>query len=95
MSLMERARSLPEPLRRALRGQLYPQLLAEGCTAPQWHLQASDGRWVRHDRKRYLSRARERIRLLEEILESDDRIDDAERDAAWDVESLKQDFGGR
>ncbi|MEM1179724.1 MAG: cation:proton antiporter [Acidobacteriota bacterium] len=48
---------------------------------------------VRHDHKRYLSRARERISLLEEILDTETGPGEAERDGAWDVESLKLDFG--
>ena len=48
---------------------------------------------MRHDQKRYLSRARERIRLLEEVLEVEEEVDETERDAAWDVESLRRDFG--
>ncbi len=50
---------------------------------------------MRHDRKRYINVARERIEGLEEILRSDleDRPDTV--DAGWDVESLRRDFGGR
>ncbi len=49
---------------------------------------------LRHDQKRYLSKARERIRLLEEILLAEHRDAGEERDAGWDVESLRRDFGG-
>ncbi len=48
---------------------------------------------MRHDKKRYISRARERIRLLEEILQAEHRDEGVERDAGWDVESLRRDFG--
>ena len=48
---------------------------------------------MRHDRKRYINRARERIRLLEELLLSEQEEDDLERDAAWDVATLRRDFG--
>lgn len=48
---------------------------------------------MRHDKKRYINRARERIRLLEETLLAEQRTDDPERDAGWDIESLRRDFG--
>ena len=50
---------------------------------------------MRHDRKRYLSAARRRIEELEELLESD--LDDPGemRDAGWDPESLREEYGGR
>jgi monovalent cation:proton antiporter-2 (CPA2) family protein len=50
---------------------------------------------MRHDQKAYLSRAREMIAQLEATLETD-QIEEAasKRDAAWDVESLRADFGG-
>ncbi len=48
---------------------------------------------MRHDRKRYMSRARERIRILEEILLAEHRDDDVDRDAGWDTESLQREFG--
>ena len=48
---------------------------------------------MRHDQKRYINRARERIRLLEQTLLADHQDDGLERDAGWDVESLRRDFG--
>jgi monovalent cation:proton antiporter-2 (CPA2) family protein len=49
---------------------------------------------MRHDAKSYLTLARQRIRNLEEILlaELEDRSE--VRDAGWDTESLRQEFGG-
>lgn len=49
---------------------------------------------MRHDRKAYLSRARERIRDLEQLLRSDLQEARTEQaDAAWDTESLRREFG--
>ncbi len=49
---------------------------------------------VRHDRKRYLGAARQRIEELEELLLAD--LEDAGemRDAGWDPESLREEYGG-
>jgi len=41
---------LPAPLKQALKDALYPALLAEGETAPEWHLQSYDGSWHRQGR---------------------------------------------
>jgi peroxiredoxin len=38
---------LPAPLKRALQERLYPALLPEGETAPEWHLQSWDDSWHR------------------------------------------------
>ena len=38
---------LPTPLRRSIQERAYPALLAEGETAPEWHLQSWDGTWHR------------------------------------------------
>lgn len=38
---------VPEPIKQAVREAVYPQLLAEGETAPEWHLQSYDGSWHR------------------------------------------------
>lgn len=40
-------RKLPDPLKRAIQERLYPKMLPEGETAPEWHLQAADGSWHR------------------------------------------------
>ncbi|MDA8018830.1 MAG: glutathione-regulated potassium-efflux system protein KefC [Thermoanaerobaculia bacterium] len=48
---------------------------------------------MRHDRKQYMNHARERIRFLEETLQAEHH-DPTERDAGWDVESLREDLGG-
>ena len=48
---------------------------------------------LRHDRKSYISAARQRIQDLEELLLSDLRERDDTVDAGWDAESLRQDFG--
>jgi voltage-gated potassium channel Kch len=48
---------------------------------------------MRHDQKSYINLARERIRDLEKLLLSDLRDRDADTDAGWDAESLRQEFG--
>jgi len=48
---------------------------------------------MRHDRKAYFSEARERIQSLEELLLSEVEGPDEERDAGWDTESLREEFG--
>lgn len=49
---------------------------------------------MRHDDKAYLTRAREMIAQLESILERETREEEAaKRDGAWDVESLRREFG--
>lgn len=47
MSLRSTLRSLPAPLRDGLQARFYPNLLAEGETAPEWHLQSWDDTWHR------------------------------------------------
>ncbi len=48
---------------------------------------------LRHDHKGYMSRARQRIPMLEDILQAEHRDPGSERDAGWDVESLRHDLG--
>jgi monovalent cation:proton antiporter-2 (CPA2) family protein len=48
---------------------------------------------MRHDRSAYLSAARERISALEELMLSELREVDEERDAGWDTESLRKEYG--
>jgi monovalent cation:proton antiporter-2 (CPA2) family protein len=48
---------------------------------------------LRHDEKVYFRRARERIRDLERLIQSDREEIASTRDAAWDSEPLRQDFG--
>jgi len=48
---------------------------------------------MRHDRKAYFSAARERIHSLEELLLSEVEGPMEERDAGWDTDSLREDFG--
>ncbi|MDX1501996.1 MAG: monovalent cation:proton antiporter-2 (CPA2) family protein [Thermoanaerobaculia bacterium] len=50
---------------------------------------------LRHDRKRYLGEARQRIEDLEKLLLGDLEDDDEMRDAGWDAESLRREYGGR
>ena len=47
---------------------------------------------MRHDRKAYVSAARERIGALEELLLSELHAEE-ERDAGWDTDSLQAEFG--
>ncbi|MDX1547097.1 MAG: monovalent cation:proton antiporter-2 (CPA2) family protein [Rhodothermales bacterium] len=49
----------------------------------------------RQDRTRYLNAARQRIEDLERLLLADLEDTGLERDAGWDAESLRRDFGGR
>jgi len=48
---------------------------------------------MRHDRSAYLSAARERISTLEELMLSELAPEGEERDAGWDTESLRQEYG--
>jgi hypothetical protein len=48
---------------------------------------------MRHDRTAYISHRRERIRDLEEILQADREAPPSELDAAWDTDSLKEEYG--
>ena len=48
---------------------------------------------MRHDRKAYFSAARERIQSLEELLLSEFEGSTEDRDAGWDTDSLREDFG--
>ncbi len=47
MSLRSALRALPTPVREGLQSRFYPSLLAEGETAPEWHLQSWDDSWHR------------------------------------------------
>jgi monovalent cation:proton antiporter-2 (CPA2) family protein len=49
---------------------------------------------MRHDEGRYLSRARQRIHDLERLLLAELEGIGEERDAGWDTDSLREDFGG-
>jgi CPA2 family monovalent cation:H+ antiporter-2/glutathione-regulated potassium-efflux system protein KefB len=48
---------------------------------------------LRHDRKVYTSAARERIQALEELLLAELEYEEEERDAGWDTESLREEYG--
>ncbi|MSP56112.1 MAG: redoxin domain-containing protein [Myxococcales bacterium] len=41
---------MPAPLKRSIQERVYPKLLPEGETAPEWHLQSFDDSWHRHGR---------------------------------------------
>jgi len=47
---------------------------------------------IRDDRKQYINQAREKIMELEKFIESDRQDRTLDRDAGWDVESLKEEF---
>jgi voltage-gated potassium channel Kch len=51
-------------------------------------------RHVRHDRKAYISHARQRIEDLEQLLLSELHDYDEHRDAGWDTTSMREEFGG-
>lgn len=46
-SLGSLASKLPTPVKQALKDRIYPDLLPEGETAPEWQLQSWDGSWYR------------------------------------------------
>ena len=50
---------------------------------------------MRHDRKAYISTARQRIRDLEQILLAELQIEGESRDAGWDTDSLRDEFRGQ
>lgn len=45
--------ALPDPVKDALKRKIYPPLLAEGETVPEWHLQGWDGAWHRHNNRKW------------------------------------------
>lgn len=47
---------------------------------------------IRDDRKQYINLAREKIEELEKFIEADIQNRNLDRDAGWDVESLKEEF---
>ncbi|MGW8266064.1 MAG: cation:proton antiporter domain-containing protein [Longimicrobiales bacterium] len=48
---------------------------------------------MRHDRAAYFSAARERISALEELMLTELEAEGEERDAGWDTDSMREDFG--
>ena len=50
---------------------------------------------MQHDRKQYITVAREHMQLLESTMRQDLEDREDERDAGWDAESLREDFGRR
>ena len=44
---------IPTPLKQTLKNRLYPELLKEGETVPEWILQSWDGAWHRHDNRKW------------------------------------------
>jgi monovalent cation:proton antiporter-2 (CPA2) family protein len=52
-------------------------------------------RHIRHDRKTYISHARQRIEDLEELLLSELKDIGEHRDAGWDTTSMRKEFGGK
>lgn len=47
LSLGALAAKIPTPLKQAFKDRIYPDLLGEGETAPEWQLQSWDGQWHR------------------------------------------------
>jgi peroxiredoxin len=47
MSLRKTLSKLPTPVKLSIQDRVYPKLLAEGETAPEWHLQSWDDSWHR------------------------------------------------
>lgn len=54
MGIVEYAHKLPEPVKQSLKRYLYPELLREGETVPEWTLQSWDGNWYRHDNRKWI-----------------------------------------
>ena len=50
---------------------------------------------MQHDRNQYITVAREHMQLLESTMLQDLEDREDERDAGWDAESLREDFGRR
>lgn len=50
MSLRKQLAKLPDPIKRVIQDRVYPKLLPEGETAPEWHLQGWDNSWHRQGR---------------------------------------------
>ncbi|MFZ5475214.1 MAG: peroxiredoxin family protein [Myxococcota bacterium] len=50
MSLRKTLSKLPTPIKLSVQERVYPKLLAEGETAPEWHLQSWDDSWHRQGR---------------------------------------------
>jgi len=48
MSIGSLIRKLPSPVKDTLKDKLYPAMLREGETVPEWTLQSWDGQWYRH-----------------------------------------------
>tara|TARA_B110000037_G_scaffold211491_1_gene263124 strand:- start:1281 stop:1814 length:534 start_codon:yes stop_codon:yes gene_type:complete len=48
MSIGNLIRKLPSPIKDTLKDKLYPAMLREGETVPEWTLQSWDGQWYRH-----------------------------------------------
>ena len=44
---------LPTPMKQSIKSSVLPELLREGETIPEWHLQSWDGTWWRHHPKRW------------------------------------------
>jgi voltage-gated potassium channel Kch len=52
-------------------------------------------RHLRHDQKSYITQARQRIEDLEQLLLSELHDREEHRDAGWDTESMREEFGKR
>lgn len=50
MGLIKTLRKLPSPVKDSIKERVYPSLLPEGETSPEWHLQSWDDSWHRHGR---------------------------------------------
>ncbi len=50
MGIKNALRRLPGPVKDSIKERVYPSLLPEGETAPEWHLQSWDDSWHRHGR---------------------------------------------
>ena len=44
---------IPTPVKQAIKDKVYPEMFAEGETAPEWHLQSWDDKWHRMKRGRW------------------------------------------
>ena len=50
---------------------------------------------IRHDQKLYMNTAKQRVHDLERLLIAELKGEGPERDAGWDTDSLRRDFGSK
>ncbi|MGB0639247.1 MAG: peroxiredoxin [Myxococcota bacterium] len=53
MGLRDLINKVPTPLKQAVKDKVYPDMIAEGELAPEWHLQDQDDNWHRMKGKKW------------------------------------------